>query len=174
MKKSKATGDDDLPVELLKEAGEEAQKLLLAIMQDAYSQETVPPEWHRGVINPIFKKGDKAVCAKYRGISLLSYCAKLFSSIIERRLRAAVENKLGEWQYGFRQGRSASDLVFVMKMMMEKSWEWGREKFALFIDMEKAFDCVPRKLLWKIMSEPPYSVPKKLISVMKSIYRNVC
>ena len=62
--------------------------------------------------------------------------------------------------------------ITVMKMMMEKSWEWGRDKFALFIDMEKAFDRVPRKLLWKIMSEPPYSVPKKLIRVIKSIYRN--
>ena len=114
IKRGKATEEDDLAVELLKEAGEEAQKLLLTIMQDAYSQETVLPEWQRGVINPIFKLGDKAVCANYRGISLLSHCAKLFSSIIERRLRATVENKLGEWQYGFRPGRSTSDLVFVM------------------------------------------------------------
>ena len=38
--------------------------------------------------------------------------------------------------------------------------------------MEKAFDHVSRKLLWKIMSEPPYSVPKKLIRKIKSIYKN--
>ena len=102
----------------------------------------------------------------------MSHCGKLYSSIIEKRLRAHVEGRLGEWQYGFRPGRSTSDLIFVMKMIMEKNWEWGRDKFALFIDMEKAFDRVPRKLLWKIMSEPPYSVPKKLIRVIKNIYSN--
>ena len=172
MKRGKATGDDDLPVEIVKEAGEEAHKLLLSIMRHAYRQEAVPPEWQRGVINPIFKKGDKALCENYRGISLLPHCGKLFSSIIENRLRTLVESRIGEWQYGFRPGRSTSDLVFVMKMIMEKSWEWGREKFALFIDMEKAFDCVPRKLLCKIMTEPPYSIPKKLIRVIKSICSN--
>lgn len=36
--------------------------------------------------------------------------------------------------------------------------------------MEKAFDCIPRRLLWKITSEPPYSVPRKLVRVTKSIY----
>ena len=170
MKRGKATGDDHLPVEIVKEAGEEALRLLLDIMQESYRNESVPQDWQLAVINPIFKKGDKALCGNYRGISLLSHCGKLYSSIIEKRLRTLVENKLGEWQYGFRPGRSTSDLLFVMKMIMEKSWEWGRDKFALFIDMEKAFDCVPRELLWNIMSEPPYSIPKKLIRVIKSIY----
>ena len=38
--------------------------------------------------------------------------------------------------------------------------------------MENVFDRVPRKLFWKIMSEPPYSIPKKLIKVTKSMYIN--
>ena len=58
----------------------------------------------------------------------------------------------------------------MMKMIMEKNWERGRDKFALFIDMEKAFDCFPRKLRWKIMADLPYSVPKKLLRVVKRIY----
>ena len=93
----------------------------------------------------------------------------MFSSVFEKRLRRHVESILGEWQYEFRPGRSTSDLIFVMKMMMENSWEWGKDIFALFIDFEKAFDCVPRKLLWKIMSKPPYLVPMKLITVIKCI-----
>ena len=80
----------------LKEIGEDAQKLLLEIMNDAYRREILPSEWQRGVINPIFKKGDKSLCENYRGISLLSHCGKIFSSIIERRLRAIAEERLGE------------------------------------------------------------------------------
>ena len=123
MKRGKASGDDDLPVEIVKEAGEDAQKLLLTIMQNAYRQETVPAEWQKGIISPIFKKGDKALCENFKGISLLPHCGKLYSSIIERRLRAHIEHRLGEWQYGFRPGRSTLDVIFVMKMIMEKNWE---------------------------------------------------
>ena len=121
MKRGKATGDDDLPVEVVKEAREEARYLLLDIMLDAYRHETVPQMWQRAAINPISKKGEKAPSENCRGISLKSLCGKLFSSIIENRVRTLIENRIGEWQYGFRSGRSTSDLVFVMKMIMEKS-----------------------------------------------------
>ena len=73
MKRGKATGDDDLPVENVKEAGDEAQKLLLTIMQNAYRQKTVPEEWQKGIISQIFKKEDKALCENFRGISFLSH-----------------------------------------------------------------------------------------------------
>ena len=43
-KRGKATGEDDLPVEIVKEAGEEVHKHLLSIFRDAYTQEAVTPE----------------------------------------------------------------------------------------------------------------------------------
>ena len=44
MKRGKVTGDYDLPVKVLKEAGKEAQKLFLTIMHHTCRQVTVPPE----------------------------------------------------------------------------------------------------------------------------------
>ena len=152
MKRGKATGDDHLPVEIVNAAGERAWSFMLTIMQK-YRQEALPSEWQKGVINPIFKKGDRAAWENYREITLLSHWVKLFSSIIERRLHKHVESRLREWQYGFRSGRGTSDLIFIM-IIMKKNWEWRREKFALFVDMEKAFDYVPRQLLWNIILEP--------------------
>ena len=172
MRKGKAVGEDGLPVEIMAAAGEEARQHLLRVMQTAFRTETVPADWQKGVINPIFKKGEKTVCENHRGITLLSHSGKVYSSIIERRLRTHVEARIGDWQHGFREGRGTSDLIFTMKMLMEKNWEWGKEKYALFIDLEKAFDCVPRKRLWKILAEPPYLVPTKLIRVIRSMYNN--
>ena len=63
-----------------------------------------------------------------------------------------MEEVILECQYGFRPNRGTVDLVFTIKMILEKSWEWNKEKFALFIDLEKAFDRVKRSTLWKVLS----------------------
>ena len=62
MKRGKSTDDDNVPVEIVKEAEEDAQKLLLEIISDTYRLEILPLDWLRGVIIPIFKKGDKSHC----------------------------------------------------------------------------------------------------------------
>ena len=56
-------------------------------------------------------------------------------------------------------------------MIVEKFWKWGRDTFRLFIDMEKAFDCFLSKPLNKFMLELPYFGLKKLVRVIKIIYR---
>ena len=93
------------------------------------------------------KQGDKTDCGSYRGVTLLSHAGKLYGRILENRLRTHVESIIGEWQHGFRPGKSTIDLIFTIKMILEKSREWGKEKFALFIDMEKALDRVNRQAL---------------------------
>ena len=53
--------------------------------------------------------------------------------------------------------------------MLEKSWEWGINKLALFIGMEKVFDRVKREGLWTIMMDEHYSIPKKFIGIIKNM-----
>ena len=85
-------------------------------------------------------------------------------------MRHHVEGVLNDSQFGFRPGRSTMDPIFIMKMLLEKSWEWGIGKYALFIDLEKAFDRVNRDHLWTILKEDYYNIPPKLIRVIQSIY----
>ena len=110
------------------------------------------------------------MCSNYRGVTLLSHCGKIYTRIIEKRLRQRVENIVLEGQYGFRPGRSTTDLIFAIRMLLEKRWEWDRMRYILFIDMEKAFDRVQRNGLWKIVKEEHYAIPKKLIRTIKSLY----
>ena len=81
-----------------------------------------------------------------------------------------MENVLCENHHGFRPGKSTNYLKFTFKMMLGKSWEWGINKMALFMDMEKAFDRVKREGLWNIMMDERYSIPKKLTKIIKNIY----
>ena len=93
-------------------AGEHAMQQLVKVIQTAYRTKIIPEEWQKDVINPIFKKGEKTVCGNHRGITVLSHSGKVHSSVIERKVRQYVENHLGDWQHGFREGRGTSDLIF--------------------------------------------------------------
>ena len=70
----------------------------------------------------------------------------------------------------FQPGRSTLDLIFTMKMIMEKSWEWGLQKFILFIDFEKAFDRMQRSDLWSVLANHRYKIPPKLRRVIRNTY----
>ena len=79
-----------------------------------------------------------------------------------------MESKLEDGQCGFRPGRSTTDQIFTLKQIFEKSWEYGKDLFACFVDLEKAYDRVPRDKLWKVLQE--YGVDGQLLRAIKSFY----
>ena len=71
MKKGKAVGPDELPVEVWKCIGEMGIKFLIRMFNRLLMSERMPKEWRRSVLIPIYKnKGDAQSCGKYRGIKL--------------------------------------------------------------------------------------------------------
>ena len=45
-------------------------KWIHKLMAKTWTQETIPAEWERAIITPIFKKGNHLKCKNYIGISL--------------------------------------------------------------------------------------------------------
>ena len=104
----------------------------------------MPEEWRDSVLIPIFKnKGDVQSCSNYRGIKLISHTMKLWERIVEKRLRSDL--KFSNQQYGFMPGKSTTDALFALKVLMEKYREGQKELHCVFVDLEKAYDKVPRK-----------------------------
>ena len=127
-----------------------------------------PRDWQTGVIIPIFKKGNREQCTNYRGILLFSLPGKIFAKCLERKCQEIVESKLEDGQCGFRPGRSTTDQIFTLKQIFEKFCEYGKDLFACFVDLEKAYDRVPRDKLWKVLQE--YGVDGQLLRAIKSFY----
>ena len=112
----------------------------------------IPAEWRRGVIVPTWKgKGDIHDPGRYRGITLLSQALKLMERIQDARGRHIVENKIGENQLGFRKGRGTVDGLFAIRQIIEKRREFRKDVAFGFVDLEKAFDIVPRELAFAVM-----------------------
>ena len=83
----------------------------------------------------------------------------------------AVEEKFEEGQYGFRPERGTTDAIFSLKLLMEKRWEWDQPVYIAFVDLEKAFDRLPRKMIWDTLEDPIYDVDRLLVRAIKSLYR---
>ena len=82
-----------------------------------------------------------------------------------------MESKLEDGQCGFRSGRSTTDRIFTLKQIFEKSWEYGKDLFACFVDLEKAYDRVLRDKLCKVLQE--YGIDGQLLRAVKSFYSTV-
>ncbi|KAK3528421.1 hypothetical protein QTP86_034238 [Hemibagrus guttatus] len=134
----------------------------------AWQSGTVPLDWVTGVVVPLFKKGDRRVCSNYRGITLLSLPGKVYSRVLERRVRPLVEPRLQEEQCGFRPSRGTLDQLYTLHRVLEGSWEFAQPVHMCFVDLEKAFDRVPRGILWEVLWE--YGLRGPLLRAVRSLY----
>ena len=170
LRNNKSPGKDGIPSEIWKGGGDILEERLHRLMKIIWTEENIPVSWREGIIIPIHKKDDKLECANYRGISLLSTAYKVFTKILYNRMEVYMEHIVGEYQCGFRRGRSTTDQVFIIRQLIEKYWEYDREQLHLFIDFKQAYDRVNRTSLWKIMEE--LGIPHKYIRLTRACYEN--
>jgi len=83
-------------------------------------EEEEEEEWKESIIVPIYKKGDKPDCIKYRDILLLLTTYKILSSILLSRLTPYVKEIIRNHQCGFRRNKSTTNHTFCIPQILEK------------------------------------------------------
>jgi hypothetical protein len=127
-------------------------------------------EWRRSILVQIFKnKGDVQSCINYRGIKLISHTMKLWERIIQHRLRGVTN--VTENQFGFMPVRSTVKTIFLIRQLMERCREQKKDLHMIFIDLEKAYDKVPRNIMWWALQK--HEISSKYITLVKDMYNNV-
>ena len=138
MKNGKTVVPDDIPVDVWKCLGEIALEFLTKLYNRTMECDRMPEEWRDSVLIPKNKGGVQS-CSNYRA----RHTMKLWERVVERRLRS--ELTFSEQQYCFIPGKSTTDALFASRVLMEKYKEGQNELHCVFVDLEKAYDKVPRE-----------------------------
>ncbi|GJY16387.1 ADP-ribosylation factor-like protein 8A [Tanacetum coccineum] len=86
---------------------------------------------------------------------------KLWERVIERRLRR--ETRVP--------GRSMTEAIHPLRSLMEKYRERQRDLHMAFLDLGKAYDSVPRELIWRTLIDK--GTPRRYLRVIKDMYEGV-
>ena len=147
LRNGRMPGVDGITSEMLKTSVRDCMTVWVELLTQIWSDQKVPSDWTKGTIIKLIKKGDALVCGNWRGVNIMPIPCKVLSIIILQRLQQKLDQHLRDEEHGFRPGGSCADLIFTLRMLVDDSKEWNKKLYLLFIDLEKAFDSVDRKIL---------------------------
>ena len=80
-----------------------------------------------------------------KGIKLLEHAMKVVKRIFEHRIRQQIV--IDVMQFGFMKGKGTTDAIFTARQMQKNLRVKGKKLYFGFVDLEKSFDRVPRKVI---------------------------
>ena len=94
---------------------------------------------------------------------------KVLERVVEGLVRQRVE--IDEMQCGFMSGRGTTDAIFIVRQLQEKHLAANKPLYMAFVDLEKAFDRVPRDVIWWAMRK--LGIDEWLVRLVQSMYKDV-
>ena len=159
----------EIPNEVTK--NKNAKMILHKFFNLCFSSGLNPTDWDYSNIKPIPKKDkDPRDPLNNRCITIMCCVSKIYSKILNSRLQKYLEenNILVEEQNGFRASRSCIDHIYTLCTILRNRKALGFDTFLAFIDYQKAFDSVDRRLLLYKLSQ--IGVVGKFYSAISSLY----
>jgi hypothetical protein len=103
-----------------------------------------------GVIHALHKGCDALQFENYRGIIVGPVLAKVFAIILEAQLSSWAEERglRARGQAGFKKDLRTTDNLYILRMFIEQNTHKRKNVYCYFANFRKAFDTVPRGLLW--------------------------
>ena len=162
MKTGKAAEPSEVCAEVVCACGKVRVSVMVELCQRVIHGKGMPDEWQTSVLVPIFmEKGDVRNCNTYRRIKLLKHAMK-----IVERIRESVN--IDSMQFGFMPGNGMTGALLAAQRMQSEYMDKKKKLYMYFVDIEKAFDRVPRKVMERVIGKK--GLPEVIVRAMMSLY----
>ena len=169
MKKGKAPGPSDVSADMIKAGGDISTEMVHDLISDIVKEAEIPDDWQESIILNCYKgKGDATDRGNYRGLKLTEHVMKILERVVEKLIRSKIN--INAMQFGFMPGRSTTDAIFILRQLQEKALNADTTLYFAFVDLEKAFDRVPRKVVWWALRK--MGVSETLVKTVQAMYHN--
>ena len=92
-------------------------------------------------------KGDALDRGNYHGLKLTEQVMKVMQRIADSLIRQVVSIDDSQF-FGYVPGRGATDAIFVVRQLQEKYLAANKRLYMAFVDLERAFDRAPQRVIW--------------------------
>ena len=168
MKRGRATGIDEIAVEMIIALEEFGIEQLTKFANKVYDAGKFPDELSKSIFIALPKVNGAIECDLHRTISLMSHVTKIILRVILLRARNKVRQEISDEQYGFMKDRGIRNAIYMMRLMAERAIEMQRDLYVCFIDYKKAFDRVKHKNLMVMLND--IKIDSKDLRVIQDLY----
>ena len=160
LKRRKAPGPDEIPVELLKEMTDTNLDKIVELLTKWWKHEDIREEDLRARVVLIYKKGDTNKFENYRPISLLNALYKIIAAVMQTRISNTLDRHLQtkKKQFGFRKDNSTGDAIHLIRRIIEYGESTRNQLHLLLLDWERHLtkwtgrSCLEQCNGWELMT----------------------
>ena len=168
LRRRKAPGPSGVPVDFYKisESNPDVSDFLVSLVNQCLAGNR-PSCLDSCKLILLYKKGARSDPANWRPINLTNAAFRVCEAVIHLRLLDWSERILGTNAFGFRRGRRAEDVSYLLAHNLERANRLRRPIHVVSLDIAKAFDTVPHdQLLLSLVRVGLSTASVKIVSSM--------
>ena len=135
-------------VEMIRATGDMGTSMIRDLAVAIISDGKVPSDWEQSFIVCLYK-GKCIGKGKLQWSQADRTVMKILDRIVDGLIRQLVS--VYDSQFGYIPGRGTTDTIFVVRQLQEKYLATNKRLYMAFVDLEKAFDRVPQKVIWWVL-----------------------
>lgn len=170
MPKGKAVGAGGFTCELLRAAGEVAQRAFYDALIHGVREGVVPKEWSTVIYALLAKPppNDPELVGERREIALMAHDLKVLMQMVRRVSYQRIAPRLSSAQMGWLAGHGCPDVSSVLATVIQQAKAQRREAYLLYIDLSQMFPRLDRGVVR--LSEVWMGLPDEVARLAQKIY----